>query len=115
MGKAAKRKQERRQESQMVAIQEGLIRVSFSFAGKFYVEEHQLTASEVKQMKEMCANEGEAAANSILWQSSVWGAGRLAQKCVAKAGHEYAREHYKEPEKVATVEDIEAAVKEQLK
>ena len=91
MGKIADKLKHQR----MVAAQdEGLIRVSFSFAGKKYVREHRLNQAEVDAAKRMLAEGGPDAFETVTIKAPIWGCGRFGEYVVTEAMKEYAREHW---------------------
>ena len=95
MGKASSRKNVAK--LQASNTNEGAVVVSFVFDGKLYTNRHQLTASEMKHMKDLCVEFGDSAADQMLWKVAIRGTGLVAENIMAKAALDYIKKHYKGP------------------
>lgn len=91
MGRASNRKQQRAQLLQT----EGTLKVSFIFDGKERSYVHQFKAEELRHMKELCAEHGDAAANQVVWKMAVRYGGYFAENALARAALDYIAKHYK--------------------
>lgn len=76
---------------------EGTIFVSFVFDGITYTNRHQLTASEMRHMKDLCRSHGDTAADQMIWKVAIRGTGMVAENIMAKAALAYIKKHYKGP------------------
>lgn len=72
---------------------EGLLYVSFVFDGQVYRKQHQFDAAEIELMKQHVLDHGDQAADTALFRSAIWYAGRAAENLIAKAALEYMKLH----------------------
>jgi len=79
--------------SPLKAPTEGLLYVSFVFDGQIYRKQHQFAESEVALMKQHVVDHGDQAADTALFRSAIWYAGRAAENLIAKAALEYMKLH----------------------
>lgn len=89
MGRAANRKRVHANPQN-----EGLIYVTFQFDGIKYENKHQLTASELRHMKQLCKDFGEEASGQAVWLAAIRGTGMVAENILAKAGRDYIKRHH---------------------
>lgn len=90
MGKASNRKKG-------INPNEGLVTVSFTFDGITHVNRHQLSAQEMKHMKELCVEYGDLAADQMVWKIAIRGMTMVAENIFAKAALMFIKKHYKGP------------------
>lgn len=76
---------------------EGKWRISFVFDGQNYSRSHQLTESEIKHMKDLCAEFGDAAADQIIWRAAIKGVAMVSEALMSQAGLDYVKKEYKGP------------------
>jgi hypothetical protein len=91
MGKASRIKKERN----FAGLTEGEFTVSFVFDNKLHHKRHQLTAFEIKHMKDLCTEHGDFAADQMIWRTAVKGIGVVAENIMAKAAQDYIKGHFK--------------------
>jgi hypothetical protein len=107
MGKASNRKKLgpllANSQKMTIATNEGTIMVSFVFDGVQYSKKHQLTASEIHHMKQLCREHGDLAADQMIWKVAVRGMGLVAENIMAKAALDYIKKYYKGPAVVETL------------
>lgn len=80
---------------------EGQLEISFTFAGQLYVQKHLFNSTELRVMKKMIEDHGEASAQQILWRAAIVNSGILAENVLAHAARDYCKKHFKgeeEPE-----------------
>lgn len=94
MGRASRAKKQRTHGQHP---EEGLIAVSFVFDGKKYENFHQMTASEMKHMKDLCRDHGDLAADQMIWRTAIRGTGMVAENIMARAALDYIKKNYKGP------------------
>jgi len=68
----------------------GLIRVSFCFDGKEFVQTHKLSEAEVALQKQYLESDGLDAFTTVTLRMAIWGAGKLGEHSVTEAFKEYA-------------------------
>lgn len=98
MGRASRKKvhlNKAKLEQSLAVQSEGTIRVSFVFAGKMYAHSHQLSGSELKNMKQMLEDHGDDAAQQMVWRMCFKNAAIMAENVTAQAARDYIATHFK--------------------
>lgn len=68
---------------------EGLITVAFVFNGERHVERHRLNEFEIRQMKELCKEQGHLASQQVVWRGAIKCAEVVARNALYEAGQKY--------------------------
>jgi len=111
----AGKKRPRRNPDGTLNKKEGLVFVSFVFDGGRYTQSHQMNQYELKQIKQMLADQGEATANSMLSRTTIKNVSILAENILAMAFIDYIRKHFKgEPIKQTSMSEAVEVMKKEL-
>lgn len=87
----------RRSSKSKTSLPDGRFCCSFTFDGKEYGYTHQLTAGEVRHMKQLAKEFGDEAASQVAWRVPIRGIGMVAENIVAKAALDYIKKHHVNP------------------
>jgi hypothetical protein len=88
----------------------GLIKVSFTFAGKEHVQTHRLSPAEMEEQRKLLREHGPDAFTTATLRMTIWGASKLGEHAVTEAFKDYARKHWTPPENPLTTQEVVAAM-----